>query len=60
MFNGGNFLEYGKLPFEFAVEAAVMLHPVGIFLIELGVTVCVMATIINILEVVLERTKFDD
>ena len=60
MFKGGNFLEYDHLPFAFAVEHIATLHSVGIFLIEAGVTVCVMGTIINILEVVLERTEFDD
>ena len=61
MAGGGNFLEYGKLPFggETADEIRE-LHTVGIILIEIGVVVCVMATIINILEVVLERTEFDD
>ena len=61
MAGGGNFLEYGKLPFggETADEIR-QLHTVGIILIEIGVVVCVMATIINILEVVLERTEFDD
>ena len=29
-------------------------------MIEIGVTVCVMAVIMTILEVVLERTDFDD
>ncbi len=61
MAGGGNFLEYGKLPFggETADEIR-QLHAAGIILIEIGVVVCVMATIINILEVVLERTEFDD
>ena len=58
MFNGGNFLQYEKLPF--GADAAAELHGTGIIMIEIGVVVCVMATIINILEVVLERTKFDD
>ena len=58
MFNGGNFLEYGKLPF--GAEKAAELHGTGIIMIEIGVVICVMATIINILEVVLERTEFDD
>ena len=61
MAGGGNFLEYGKLPFggETADEIRE-LHTVGFILIEIGVVVCVMTTIINILEVVLERTEFDD
>ena len=58
MFNGGNFLEYGRLPF--GAEKAAELHVIGITMIEIGVVVCVMATIINILEVVLERTEFDE
>ena len=58
MFNGGNFLQYENLPF--GADAAAELHGTGIIMIEIGVVVCVMATIINILEVVLERTKFDD
>ena len=58
---GGNFLEYGKLPFGGETAEQIReLHTVGIILIEIGVVVCVMATIINILEVVLERTEFDD
>lgn len=61
MFNGGNFLEYGRLPFGAdTAEQVRELHGTGIILIEIGVVVCVMATIINILEVVLERTEFDD
>ena len=58
MFNGGNFLQYENLPF--GADAAAELHGTGVIMIEIGVVVCVMATIINILEVVLERTKFDD
>ena len=61
MAGGGNFLEYGKLPFGGETAEQIReLHTVGIILIEIGVVVCVMATIINILEVVLERTEFDD
>lgn len=54
MFNGGNFLEYGKLPF--AAEAVADLHSTGILMIEIGVTVAVMGVIIAILEIVLDRT----
>ena len=62
MFNGGNFLEFGKLPFgnHHTAESIVHLHSAGILMIEIGVTVCVMAVIIAILEVVLERTDFDE
>ena len=58
MLNGGRFLEYGKLPIKTAYLAD--LHAIGIFLTEVGVTVCVMAVLINNLEAVLERTEFDD
>ena len=54
MFNGGNFLEYGKLPF--AAEAVADLHSTGILMIEIGVTIAVMGVIIAILEIVLDRT----
>lgn len=61
MFFGGNFLEYGKLPFGRLLQGgAAGLHAAGILMIEIGVTVCVMAVIMTILEVVLERTDFDD
>jgi len=61
MFNGGNFLEYGKLPFgPQTAENIAHLHTTGITMIEIGVTICVMSVIISILDVVLERTDFDD
>lgn len=61
MLFGGNFLEYEYLPFGTRVqEGAANLHATGILMIEIGVTITVMAVIINILEVVLERTDFDD
>ncbi len=58
MFNGGNFLEYGKLPFGAVTTAE--LHATGILLIEVGVTLCVAATIVTILEAVLERKSLYD
>lgn len=57
MLFGGKFLEYGKLPFP--VHEAE-LHSIGILLIEIGVTVCVAATIITILEAVLERKSIHE
>ena len=53
MFFGGNFLEYGRLPLPFLDVA--QRHGVGIILVELGVTVCVAASLITILEAILER-----
>lgn len=58
MLFGGKFLEYEKLPIP-AHEAAE-LHANGILLIEIGVTVCVAATIVSILEAVLERKSLYD
>ena len=54
MFNGGNFLEYAKLPFK--AETVAELHASGILMIEIGVTLAVMGVVIAILELVLERT----
>ena len=58
LFYGGKFLEYSKLPFY--VEETAKLHSIGIIFIETGVTICVMATIITILEAVLERNSLYD
>ena len=57
MAGGGSFLEYDKLPLP--LEGSE-LHSAGIFMIELGVTLCVAAVLAKILNVVLERTRFDD
>lgn len=53
LFFGGKFLEYSKLPL--VAKEAAELHSMGIMFIEIGVTVCVMASIITILEAVVER-----
>ncbi len=53
LLNGGQFLDYSYLPFE--AEHTNELHALGILLIEIGVTTCVMMTIINILDAVVER-----
>ena len=58
LFYGGKFLEYSKLPFY--GEETAKLHSIGIIFIETGVTICVMATIITILEAVLERNSLYD
>ncbi|MBR4411856.1 MAG: hypothetical protein IKT31_11095 [Firmicutes bacterium] len=61
MFFGGNFLEYSKLPFAaFVAHGEAGLHTTGILMIEIGVSICVAAVIMTILEVVLERTDFED
>lgn len=58
LFFGGNFLDYSYLPFP--AEELHELHAMGILMIEIGVTICVMMTIIDILDVVTERADIDD
>lgn len=57
MINGGVFLEFEKLPFPFPDES---LHTIGITLIEVGVTIGVMATIITILKAIIERISINN
>ena len=64
MINGGRFLEYEALPFSaehlpFSAEHGAELHATGILMIETGVTIGVMATIITILEAVVERNSLN-
>lgn len=54
LFGGGKFLDYGFLPF--AIAETHELHALGILIIEIGVTVCVMMTILNIMDVVTKRS----
>lgn len=55
LFNGGKFLEYGAMPFPIGYHH---LHEMGIFMIEAGVTICVMMTIVGILEALIKREDF--
>jgi len=57
MTGGGIFLEYEKLPFHMA---ALEKHSTGMLMVEIGVAICVMSTIITILNAILERARFDD
>ena len=57
MFGGGLFLEYGAMPFGIDVAE---LHSIGILMVEVGVTIGVMCTIISILKAIMERVSFDD
>ena len=54
LFGGGKFLDYGFLPF--AIEETHELHALGILIIEIGVTVCVMMTILTIMDAVTKRS----
>lgn len=57
MAGGGLCFEYDKLPFGLSHAES---HSAGILMIELGVTICVMATIITILNAIMTRVTFDD
>ena len=48
-----NFMDYSYLPLK--AENTNELHALGILFIEIGVTICVMMTILNILDAVVER-----
>ena len=52
LFGGGKFLHYDFLPVQ--LEPAHEMHALGILMIEIGVTICVMMTILNIMEAVTE------
>lgn len=58
MLGGGKFLEYGALPVN--LHVAHEMHALGILMIEIGVTICVMMTIITILDAIVEREDIDD
>lgn len=56
MLNGGHqFLDYTFIPFGGSTWQE--LHATGILLIEVGVTICVMMTILNILDAIMERVE---
>lgn len=57
MLGGGLFLEYAHFPLP---VDELELHSIGILMVEVGVTVGVMCTIITILNTILERVAFDD
>jgi len=57
MLGGGLFLEYAEFP---AGVDTAELHSIGILMVEIGVTIGVMGTIITILNALRERIKFDD
>lgn len=54
---GGKFLDYSFLPF--SAEKTNELHALGILMIEIGVTICVMMTILNIMDAVMKRSEED-
>lgn len=55
LIGGGKFLDYSHLPF--VAEHTNELHALGILMIETGVTICVMMTILNIMDGVVKRSE---
>lgn len=55
---GGRFLEYDYLPIK--LEELHEMHALSIFIIEIGVTICVMMTIINLMDAIIKRGDEDD
>ncbi len=54
LFGGAKFfLDYNFLPFR--MEPAHEMHALAIFMIEIGITMCVMMTIINLLDAIVKR-----
>lgn len=52
------FLNYNYMPIR--MEAQNEMHATGIFLIEIGVAICVMMTIINLLDAIVKGVKSMD
>lgn len=59
LIGGGQFLDYGYLPIKIFEELPEM-HALGILMIEVGVTICVMSTIIDIMDIIIDREDMDD
>ena len=57
LLGGGKFLDYSFLPVH--MEEVKHLHSLGILMIETGVTICVMMTILNIMDAVIRRSEDD-
>lgn len=57
LFGGGRFLEYDFMPIN--MEPAHEMHAMAIFMIEIGVAVCVMMTIINLMDAIIKRGDED-
>ena len=59
LFGGGQVLDYGFIPFKIFHELPEM-HALGILMIEVGVTICVMNTIIDIMDIIIDGEDDDD
>ena len=58
LFFGGNFLEYSCLPVH--MHEAAEVHALGILMIEIGVTLTVMMTIIDIMDALIRESDSDE
>ena len=57
LFGGCKFLEYDFMPI--VMEPKHEMHAMAIFIIEIGVTMCVMMTIINLMDSIIKRGDDD-
>ncbi len=57
LFGGGKFLDYNYMPIK--LEPMHEMHAMAIFIIEIGVTICVMMTIINLMDSIIKRGDDD-
>ncbi len=57
LFGGGKFLDYNYMPIK--LEPMHEMHAMAIFIIEIGVTICVMMTIINLMDSIIKRGDED-
>lgn len=57
LFGGGRFLEYDFMPIH--MEPMHEMHATAIFIIEIGVAICVMMTIINLMDAIIKRGDED-
>ncbi len=58
LLNGGKFLEYDRMPIR--LEPMHEMHALAIFIIEIGVAMCVMMTIINLMDAITKRGDEDE
>lgn len=58
LLNGGKFLEYDRMPIR--MEPVHEMHALAIFIIEIGVAMCVMMTIINLMDAITKRGDEDE
>lgn len=58
LFSGGNFLDYSFLPIK--AHHVAETHAIGILMIEIGVTLAVMMTVIDIMDIIIKKEDEDE